>query len=168
MKNKVIIKAVIFVVFVPIVLTGCIPLKINTTCLQREFDINEKDFTVIEEQDTHGGFHGDGTYHIALDCSDNKEKIYEKISDWSELPLSENLQLIMYGGEKDGCTYGYNFAEKTNIPAVNNGYYCFLDRYSEATDKHSDIELFNRYSYNFSLAIYDADTDILYYIREDT
>lgn len=169
MKNKALfIKAAILIVFVPMVFTGCVPLKINTTYLQREFGINEKDFTVIEEQDTHGGFHGDGTYHISLDCSDNKEKIYKTINDWSELPLSENLQLRVYGGEKDGCTYGFKLAEETNIPTVNNGYYCFLDRHSEATDKHSDIELFNRYSYNFSLAIYDADTDILYYIREDT
>ncbi len=143
-------------------------LILNTTSLQREFNINPKNLTVIDKGDTHGGFNGDVTYHIAVDCSKKKEEIKKTVSEWSELPLSENLQLIMYGGEKDGMTYGYNLAGENNIPLIKNGYYCFLDRHSEAVDKYSDNDLFDRYSYNFSLAIYDTDTDILYYIRFDT
>lgn len=170
MKNRVLSQWLIFVgiILIFMFLIISIYLILNTTYLQREFNINPKNFIVIDKNDTHGGFHGDGTYHIALDCSKKKEKVLKIVNEWSELPLSENLQLIMYGGEKDGMTYGYNIAKETNIPIIANGYYCFLDRHSDTVDKYSDIDLFDRYSYNFSLAIYDTDTDILYYIRQDT
>ncbi len=126
------------------------------------------DFVVVEELDSHGGFHGDGTYHLILDCSEHQEKALENIAGWKELPLSENLALILYGGEKDGRTYGYYLAEEANIPEIQNGYFCFLDRHSESTDIHSDAELFNRASFNFSLALYDTDTDRMYYFEFDT
>lgn len=166
MKNKILLS--IFIILIPIFLCLSVYLIINTTYLQKEFGISEKGFVIVAEQDTHGGFHGDGTYSIVLDCSDKKTNIYKKIDDWRPLPLSENLQLIMYGGVRDGMTYGYNLAQDNNIPIITNGYYCFLDRHSRAVDKYSDNELFNRHSFNFSLAIYDTDTDTLYYIREDT
>ena len=89
-------------------------------------------FTVIEEKDTHGGFHGDGSYYLILDCSEKSEQATELIKDWKPLPLTENLQLIMYGGEKDGVGYGYNLAEKAHLPIINNGVYKFVDRHSEA------------------------------------
>ena len=170
MKNKILAQWLIIasIIFIFIFLIMGAYSILNTTSLQREFGINPQNLTVIDEDDTHGGFLGDGTYHIAVDCSKNKEKILKTVSEWSELPLSENLRLIMYGGERNGMTYGYNLAGETNIPQVKNGYYCFLDRHSETVDKHSDDDLFNRYSYNFSLAIYDTDTDILYYMRFDT
>ena len=57
-------------------------------------------YNIIEEKDTHGGFHGDGTYHLILDCSSNSQKARNMVRDWTPLPLSENLNLIMYGGEK--------------------------------------------------------------------
>ena len=31
----------------------------------------KSDFAVVEEEDTHGGFHGDGMYYLILDCSGN-------------------------------------------------------------------------------------------------
>lgn len=132
------------------------------------FGFSKKDFTVIEEADTHGGFHGDGSYYLIMDCSENKEKALENMSGWNEFPLSENLNLIMYGGEKDGVTYGYNLAEEAKIPKVENGYYCFRDRRSESTDSSDDSELFDRGSFNFSLAVYDSGTDIMYYFEFDT
>ena len=89
------------------------------------FGFSKKVFTIEEEADTHGGFHGDGSYYLILDCSENKEKALENLSGWTELPLSENLNLIMYGGEKDGMTYSYNLAEKAKIPEIENGYYYF-------------------------------------------
>ena len=90
------------------------------------------------------------------------------VCQWEKLPLTENLELIMYGGVKDGITYGYNLAHTADIPKVENGYYFFLDKHSGSTDRHSDAELFGRYSFNFSLAIYDSDKKILYYLKEDT
>ena len=131
------------------------------------FGFAKKDFSVIEELDTHGGFHGDGSYHLILDCSANKQDAAEKVSTWNTLPLSENLALIMYGGHKDGMWYGYNLAEEANIPTIENGYYIFQDRHSDSRDTADDSALFDRTSFNFSIAIYDSDTNIMYYFEFD-
>ena len=132
------------------------------------FGFAKRDFTVVEELDTHGGFHGDGSYYLILDCSNNKEQALDKVKDWNKLPLSENLNIIMYGGEKDGVTYGYELAKKAHIPKIDNGYYTFEDRHSESKDSRDDSELLDRHSSNFSVAIYDCDTDRLYYFEFDT
>ena len=132
------------------------------------FGFAKKDFSVVDELDTHGGFHGDGSYYLILDCSNGKEKVLKKVENWNKLPLPENLNLIMYGGEKDGVTYGYELAEEAHMPAIDNGYYMFEDRHSESKDSRDDSELFDRYSFNFSIAIYDCDTDKLYYFEFDT
>ncbi len=135
---------------------------------QKYFGFKKSEFTVVEELDTHGGFHGDGSYYLILDCSDNRDKAMKILKDWKELPFSENLSLVMYGGEKDGKSYGYNLAEKAKIPKVENGYYYFKDRHSESKDSEDDTDLFNRSSFNFSIAIYDSDTDTMYYFEFDT
>ena len=101
-------------------------------------DLQKKDFSVVEELDTHGGFLGDGSYYLILDCSNNKEQALEKVEGWNKLPLSENLNLIMYGGEKDGVTYGYELAEEAHMPSIDNGYYMFEDRHSESNDSRDD------------------------------
>ena len=132
------------------------------------FGFAKRDFSVMEELDTHGGVHGDGSYCLILDCSENKQNALENVSGWNTLPLSENLALIMYGGHKDGVWYGYNLAEEANIPAIENGYYIFKDRHPDSRDSTDDSELFNRHSFNFSIAIYDSDADIMYYFEFDT
>lgn len=121
-------------------------------------------FSVVEEEDTHGGFHGDGTYYLTLDCSQNKEVAMELINSWNAFPLSKNLQTILYGSEARSSL----LAEETNIPEITNGYYYFCDRHSESTDASDDTNLFSRASYNFTLMIYDGETDRLYYVEFDT
>ena len=138
--------------------------------LPDEFNIDKSDFNVIEEEDTHGGFLGDGWYYLILDCSDNKEKARGITKDWQQLPLSENLNIMMYGGEKDGVSYGYDFAKTAHWPDFENAVYKFVDRYTSPAQKNkfSDAELLDRYSVNFSVAVYDLDTDRLYYFEYDT
>ena len=132
------------------------------------FGFAKKDFSVVEELDTHGGFLGDGSYYLILDCSNNKEQALKKVEGWNKLPLSENLNLIMYGGNKDGVTYGYELAEEAHMPVIDNGYYMFEDRHSESKDSRDDSELLDRNSCNFSVAVYDCDTDKMYYFEFDT
>lgn len=135
----------------------------------KHFGFAKKDFVVVEELDTHGGFQGEGSYYLALDCSENKEKSHKIIKDWNKLPLSKNLNYIMYGEVKDGLVYGFALAEnEANIPKIENGYYMFEDRHLESNDSRDDTELLDRHSYNFSIAIYDCDTDIMYYFEYDT
>ena len=93
----------------------------------------------------------------------------ELIEDWKQLPLTENLQIIMYGGEKDGISYAPKLPEEAHWPIISNGVYKFVDRYSEfVADRSDDANLFDRHSYNFSVAVYDFDTDKLYYFEFDT
>lgn len=158
-----------------IILTTCVILVFSlTACSIGEdtpkdyFGFCKEDFTILDEVDTHSGFHGDGSYYLILDCSKNKEKATEILSEWIELPISENLELIMYGGEKDGISYGYNLAKEAEIPKIENGYYYFYDRHSESADSKDTSALFDRGSFNFSFAIYDSDTDKMYYFEFDT
>lgn len=135
----------------------------------KHFGFAKKDFVVVEELDTHGGFQGEGSYYLALDCSENKEKSHKIIKDWNKLPLSKNLNYIMYGEVRDGLTYGYELAKKeAHIPEIKNGYYMFEDRHPESKDSKDDTELLDRHSYNFSIAIYDCDTNKMYYFEFDT
>ena len=126
----------------------------------------KNDFTVVDELDTHGGFHGDGAHYLILDCSNNVETALKNVEKWKKLPLSEHLEVLMFGGEKNGIAYGYNLSEEAHMPKIENGYYCFMDRQSE--DTSDDSGLFTRYSFNIILAVYDSDTNMLYYFKFDT
>ena len=159
--TKIIIVTIVFCLF----LTSCNAVDSVQTDY---FGFKTSVFTVVDKKDTHGGFHGDGSYYLILDCSEETEQAAELVNDWTPLPLTENLQLIMYGGTKNGVSYGYNLAEEAHWPTINNGVYKFVDRHSEAVDKSDDTNLFNRYSYNFSVAVYDLDTNTLYYFEFDT
>ena len=137
----------------------------NTT---EYFGFAKKDFVVIEEVDTHGGFHGDGHYYLVLDCSANKELAQIKLKNWHELPLPETLNYIVFGTEIRGTTYRNGWAEEASVPIIKNGYYMFKDRHSESNDSADASQLHDRCSYNFSVAVYDCDTNKMYYFEFDT
>ena len=161
--NKVTVLIICFLII--LILTAC-TMKNN---IYTDFcGFQKDDFTIVEESDSHSGVHSDGFYYLVLDCSENQEKVLELLTDWRELPLSENLDLIMYGGEKDGISYEYNLAEKFDVPRIENGYYYFYDRHSEAVNCNDDSGLFDRNSFNFSFALYDVKTQKLYYFEYDT
>ncbi len=42
------------------------------------------------------------------------------------------------------------------------------DRYHDSTDPYDDSNVLARASFNFTIALYDAETDILYYCEFDT
>lgn len=134
---------------------------------QTVFGLSAEEFAVVTQTDSHGGFHGDGLHVLVLDCAQNREKALETVEGWNSLPLSEPLRLMMYGGEKDGVVYGY-LGEKNLLPEIENGFYRFEDRHDQSRDPADDTSLLSRASFNFSLAVYDADTDRLYYFEMDT
>lgn len=144
------------------------PINNYTDITTPYFGFTKKDFSVIEELEDYGGFPADGSHYLILDCSTNKQKALGLIREWNKLPLSENLNLAMYGGEKDGVIYGYELAKEAHMPKIENGYYIFEDRHSESNDCKDDAELLGRHSFNFSMAVYDCDTDKMYYFKFDT
>jgi len=119
--------------------------------------------TVLAQSESHGGFHGDGMTYVALYFEN--DRVQSKIAEnggWKALPLSENLARLVRGLPTE------ELDSKSRILGVRNGYYCFLDRQADRTDRHDDTDVLNRYSFNFTIAVYDADADILYYVVLDT
>lgn len=159
------IKAITIIIVICFVFSACSILGEQQSDY---FGFKTSEFTVVEEKDTHGGFLGDGSYYLILDCAEKTEQAKELIKDWKQLPLTENLQLAMYGGSKGGVSYGCGFAEEAHWPNISNGVYKFVDRHSEAVDKSDDTNLLSRFSFNFSIAVYDLDTNTMYYFEMDT
>lgn len=113
------------------------------------------------KKDTHGGFLGDGaTYYKITFETDACLNEIRNSSEWTPLPLTENLQDCLTG---HSTLWG-----ELPVPEITNGYYCFIDRHSEATDKKDDTALHHRASYNYTLALYDADTNTMFYLKIDT
>ena len=49
------------------------------------------------------------------------------------------------------------------LPEIQNGYYRLIDRHSD-----TDTGILDRYSFNFTLGVYDSDTNTLYCCEVDT
>ena len=116
----------------------------------------------MEEKDTHGGFHGDGEATLRVYFSDKQaERFVNKINQnnhWGKLPMPEILQRRLHNA----------IDKEMVIPDIENGYWFFVDRHTEATDKYNYNDMFSRSSLNFSVAVFDADSNILYFYALDT
>lgn len=152
-------------------LSGCHLLTINHR-ISESTGIPIPDSIGIDYEDTHGGFHGDGeTLAIVKFDGDTAQSVRAEIleqADWKRLPLTESLGVMMYGGVKNGITYAYEYAELLQMPHIENGYWYFEDRQIESGLSREGQDLFPRASQNFTIAIYDLNTDILYYLEVDT
>lgn len=119
-------------------------------------------FTKIEEKDTHGGFHGDGEALVKVYFSDKQaEKFIRKIDKnihWNKLPMKDILQTCLNN----------NITDEISVPIIENGYWFFLDRHSKATNKYNYYDMFGRASSNYSIAIFDIDSNVLYIYSLDT
>lgn len=133
-----------------------------------EIDMSKAD--EVSFTDTHGGFLGDGETMAVYSFSDNSVEDEIKSNQHWRNSASINLSTIMYG---DAETISFFEDENGNnfFPTVENGYYFVYDRHSDAKKTYSDNEILDiehRYSYNFSVALYDCDTDTLYFAELDT
>ncbi len=112
-------------------------------------------------KDTHGGFHGDGSSLYAYQYTDSSmEPEMEESELWKPLPFSDAVSDLINNSIGDECAEA--------IPKISNGYYLFYDRHSEASAPYNESELWNRNSINCTVAIYDADEDVLYIFIKDT
>ena len=64
----------------------------------RELEIDVSAGEVLHSEDSHGGFHGDGTAYAVLQFEDGAvlEQIQES-GDWKPFPLDETVQALVYG-----------------------------------------------------------------------
>lgn len=115
---------------------------------------------IVRLTNDHGGFLGDGVTFAEADCSGHEADIISGINSakgWKNLPASENSEVIIETLE-----------ENYNIESSENGYYYFYDRHSEAENPYSDEEVFSRYSYNYTFAVYYTENARLYLYILDT
>lgn len=124
--------------------------------------------------DTHGGFHGDGIEFTEVTFSDNAlQQQLEQSAVWMPLPLPEPLNIIVYGAyTQDGHAGPYlckpDAAGEPLLPFIDNGFYYFEDRHEQSTAPYDANDVLKRSSFNFTLAIYDADAKTLYFCKFDT
>ena len=122
--------------------------------------------------DSHGGM-GDGCACITMTFDDDScEEDISRSNLWHELPLSDNLMKIVYGTVEEGHYISpyitFNDDKTPSISYVEEGYYFFLDRHSQSKTPHDDQDIFDRNSYNLTVAIYDSQSDTMYYLELDT
>ncbi len=126
--------------------------------------VDVREGTVEASMDDHSGFHGDGTMYVELSFADEElEQIIESLEDWHKLPLTDTLQTLIYGTRTETTALG-PFID-ISMPEAEKGYWYFYDRQAGTTQ---DDMVLTRNSYNYTIAIYDAETDILYYCEYDT
>lgn len=122
-------------------------------------------FAKLDEKDTHSGFRNEGEllkkiYFSERQANNFIEQVKKKDS-WRELPMTERLSNKV-------CKYA--MVDDMNIPEVDKGYWFALDRHSETKDKYNEKDIFDedRHSYNFTVAVFDTDKNILYVYELDT
>lgn len=135
--------------------------------VSEKLGVNASAGTELSNSDTHGGFNGDGTSCIVLGFNDDTvlNEIKES-SEWKQFPLDETVRALVYGISDETSSIG-PFLNDGNgnalVPEIKNGYYLLIDLH---TDKETDI--LSRVSFNFTVGLYDTDTDTLYYCELDT
>lgn len=112
--------------------------------IEEEFGISfSSDARILEGEDTHDGFLGDGETKIRIQLSKkNADELAQTIGEgksWNSCPLES--------------------AEEKFSPhvEVKRGYYRILYDNEE-----------NAYSLNYSAAVFDSDSNQFYYYRQDT
>ena len=151
-----------------IVLMGCFLRVGEDDFWQRRvsesLQIDASEGIVVNSYDDHSGFHGDGTSYVVL--SFENEELEQGISapgGWNHLPLTENLETLIYGTRTDTEAIGPFIG--ITMSKAEKGYWYFYDRQGETTD---DSNVLNRGSFNYTFALYDAEKDLLYYCEYDT
>lgn len=113
-----------------------------------------------ERSGSHGGWLGDGERLDVLRFSPENGAVVEWLIKsrgdlWNPGPFEEYLgEILYYGGP----------AKEAGWPRCpENAYWFFKDR-----QKNQEKPIDQRYSRNYTAALFDADTDTLYYMEFDT
>lgn len=154
-----------------LLLTGCGADTPQDT-ISRALGVDVHAGTAADSCDTHSGFHGDGLDFAVLTFPDDG-LAGQLAADpaWQPLPLDDTLTALVYGLDTGTvCTGPYltDTAGAPLLPPVTNGYVYALDRHKESTDGRVGPETLARAALNLTVALYDTDTDTLYYAALDT
>jgi len=129
-------------------------------------DLGIRESILLTLENSHEGFHGDGDTFLVFQTPD-----FQPGESWQEFPLPENVSIALWGGRIGDMQWGSLLTDDSGaplMPEVENGYYYFRDRHSKSTDETDPSALLDRSSFNFTLAVYDADSEMVYYFEKDT
>ena len=145
-----------------LLLAGCGGEK-DAGYVARKLDIVLPQPAAVTSGDSHGGFHGDfhgdGLLHMELTFSqEDALAVEEAVSSagWSLFPMEPELEERLY---PDGA----GASDWPDWPVPARGWWYLEDRQEDETE-----DMWQRYSYNYTFAVYDPDTGILYYQELDT
>ncbi|HCO62454.1 MAG TPA: hypothetical protein DIT49_03275 [Clostridiales bacterium] len=110
---------------------------------------------------------GEGTACIAVILDEDTVLTAIKSSaEWEPFPLDETVQTLVYGVEDGARREGPFLADENGnpvVPEIQNGYYLLIDRHSDANSN-----ILERGSFNFTVGLYDTDSNTLYCCKLDT
>lgn len=133
-------------------------------------DVSAK--ATVTYTNNHGGFLGDGATAVTMTFFDDAlEEQIKKSEHWRALPMSTNVAVALYGGTaENGAEWSSVVKDLSDfeMPEIANGYWLFRDRHPQKTDEYDDSDLFSRASFNFVIAVYNTETNTLYYFKIDT
>lgn len=126
--------------------------------------------SAMSTMDTHSG-NGDGISFVVLHY-DGNEMIKQIKADaaWQPFPLDETVQTLVYGVSDATSSIGPFLTDedgKALVSEIENGYYRLIDRQVEE-DTATGADILNRASFNFTVGLYDTDTNTLYCCELDT
>lgn len=137
--------------------------------LEQALDLSLPRGEITSYLDTHSGFHGDGDVYAIMQLNQRQGSTFAaKLSQregWHSGAVSETLSLALYGGERDGVTYG---PCGKDLPQVQDGFWYFQDRSGEGSSPYSDRDLLSRSAQNFTFALYNPEDSTLYFYELDT
>ncbi len=120
----------------------------------RALDVDLSAGTLVRFEDSHGGFLGDGK-SVAEIAIDGLEGELAEVPGWRSLPMTDSAaQAVRLCGEEGAL--------------VEDGFYYLYDRHSDSADPYDDSQLHERYSWNFTAAVYDSGNGRLYFYEFDT
>ena len=132
--------------------------------------VNASTGSTMSSMDTHSG-NGDGISCIVLHFDGNEMiKQIEADDAWQPFPLDETVQTLVYGVSDAESSIGPFLTDedgKALVPEIKNGYYRLIDRQVEQ-DTATGADILNRASFNFTVGLYDTDTNMLYCCELDT
>ena len=130
--------------------------------VSRKTGINVSEGEINFGYDDHGGFHGDGELYLEILMPYSLDNELIDNSLWKSAPVPEKIKNILEPVTKDFIYSHVNPEESYDdgcvFPNIKNGWYCFIDRRPEYTDEFL----------NYSFALYDPQTKIIYFLKYDS
>lgn len=127
--------------------------------------------TVAVSQDRDRMF-GDGQLFVELQFyGDDAEAAIRDNPRWNPLPPNDEVTTLLYGSSGINSFAGPFVTTRDGeplFPAVKTGYYFFEDRHPDAWAGEPESAVLERASFNFTVAVYDAESDTLYFAQLDT